>query len=461
MRFGLLALLLLNGCGVRLFFPDPDVEYETGPDVFSEPVAHIGDDWLFSSARINRIDVEIGEASMEILRAERIASYPRNSVRASAVIDGEDVGEIGVRLRGGIGSFSTIDRKPKLELDLNDYSGERFYGLESLSLNNMRSDCSGIRETIVYAAYGLAGLATSRTGYAQLFVNGHDYGLMLVLETQDDRWLAQNFADGDGNFYDGKYVFAGMWPILVDFGLGRDHWFDLEEGDGADFADIEQISEGVLRAEASGRIDVELQSLVDWEQVMTALRVEEWTGNGDGYASGPNNYRVYFEPDQPLVLTPWDVDGSLQTEGFFGGDGNDTGGGVGQVRINTSRYENPAGALGRVCLDDPGCLAIWEEMGPLVEEQLMDGTLYDLAVEASDLIRKGRIKDPRTECTAKDFDSETAVLLDYLETGEFIDTSGLDDDEDQADCNQTGSRPPRGVLWLSLVLLGLVRRRSR
>ena len=60
-------------------------------------------------------------------------------------------------------------------------------------------------------------------------------------------------------------------------------------------------------------------------------------------------------------MAPWDVDGSLLTEAFFGGDGTDTGGDVAQVRINSTRYENPAGALGRVCLDDPGCREIWEE----------------------------------------------------------------------------------------------------
>ena len=85
----------------------------------------------------------IDEDGLEILRAERRFSYPRRKVRADATIDGEWVGDIGVRMRGGIGSFSRFDHKPKLELDLNEYTGERFHGLESLSLNNMISDCSG------------------------------------------------------------------------------------------------------------------------------------------------------------------------------------------------------------------------------------------------------------------------------------------------------------------------------
>ncbi|MDP6933974.1 MAG: CotH kinase family protein, partial [Myxococcota bacterium] len=200
-----LALTLLAAC-------EETPGYGTGPDTWSEPIEHDGDDWLFSSSRINLVELEIDEDAMEILRAQRLFSYPRDKVRAQAVIDGEVVGDVGVRIRGGLGSFRKIDRKPKLEIDLNEFSGERFHGLESLSLNNQVYDCSGLREPLAYAAYGMAGVPTSRTGFAQLYLNGQDYGLMLVLETQDDRWLKQNFEDGDGNFYDGKYVYGGMFP---------------------------------------------------------------------------------------------------------------------------------------------------------------------------------------------------------------------------------------------------------
>ena len=86
------------------------------------------------------------------------------------------------------------------------------------------------------------GIPTSRTGYAQLFVNGEDYGLYLVVESQDDRWLKRNFEDRSGNLYDGKYVYSGYWPTIVDFGKGLDHWFDLEEGEDVDFEDIGTIS---------------------------------------------------------------------------------------------------------------------------------------------------------------------------------------------------------------------------
>ena len=40
---------------------------------------------------------------------------------------------------------------------------------------------------------------------------------------------------------------------------------------------------------------------------MAFLLVEEWIINEDGYAQA-NNYRVYFDPNGPMVVIPWDLD---------------------------------------------------------------------------------------------------------------------------------------------------------
>ena len=286
-----------------------DKDHEDGPILYNEPIEHLDDRWIFSTARINRIDLKIEPHEMELLRANRRFSYPRTKVKGLASIDDELIGDIGVRIRGGLGSFQHIDDKPKLELDFNEFSGDRFYGLESLSLNNLL-DCSMIRESVAFAAYRHLNIPASRTGFAQLYINEQDYGLYLVVESQDDRWLRANFSDGSGRFYDGKYVFAGFVPKLVDFGRNRDDWFDLEEGEENNFKEITQISDAVLRSDEINQLDDELWSLVDWVKILTLLRVEQWTGNTDGY-NVPNNYRVYFEPDQPMVMSPWDLDGAF------------------------------------------------------------------------------------------------------------------------------------------------------
>ena len=153
------------------------------------------------------------------------------------------------------------------------FQDARFYGLESLTLNNLSSDCSGVREALAYYAFEVADLPTSRSGYAQLFINDADYGLMLVLETQDDRWLDRSYAEDDGNFYDGSYLWAGFFPASLDFGLDKDEWFDLEEGEDIGAADIGAVSQGVKEALLSGQIDLDLAELLA-ESELSALNID-------------------------------------------------------------------------------------------------------------------------------------------------------------------------------------------
>ena len=59
------------------------------------------------------------------------------------------LGLVVLRLRGKLGSFRDVNEKPKWKLDFNQYFPDRrFYGLESLSLNNSVGDCSYLREKL-------------------------------------------------------------------------------------------------------------------------------------------------------------------------------------------------------------------------------------------------------------------------------------------------------------------------
>ncbi len=377
---------------------------QAGPEVFSPPTAHVGHDWLFSAERINRIDLEIPDNSLEILAAQRRFSYPRDKAMAWATVDGEDAGRVALRLRGGLGSFEQLDGKPKLELDFNAFTGERFHGLESISLNNRSYGCTGMHENLVYAAYGQAGLVTSRTGHAQVFVNGQDYGLYVVVETQDDRWLRRNFNDAGGNYYDGKYYVSEFWVHWVDFDAGRDDWFDLEEGQDVDFADVRAVSQAI--GESQDGMTEELWQLVDWPQLLALMRVEMWTGNNDSYGHGRNNYRVYFEPGRPMVMVPWDTDAGLIDED------EDSEGGSADLELRS----DPQSALAEPCLADPACRALWAQAGEEVNAALSDGALLDLARDYQSLLEEGVVGDPRRVCSQDAWDTQTAGLVAYLES---------------------------------------------
>ena len=72
-------------------------------------------------------------------------------------------------------------------------SGQRFFGLKTLTLNNMVQDPSMIHELLAYKVFRSAGVAAPRTGYAYLRVNGADYGVYLNIETLDTVMLPRWF----------------------------------------------------------------------------------------------------------------------------------------------------------------------------------------------------------------------------------------------------------------------------
>ena len=394
MRYAAPLLLLLGGC-------EPTV-YGTGPEVWSAPTDHADDAWVFDHSRINRLELSLSPDAEEILRSDRAFSSPKKEVRAQAIFDDEAIGDVGVRLRGRLGSFQGYDNKPKWQIDFNEFSGERFVGLEAVSLNNAAEDCSMVKEPLAYATYEAVTGISSRTGFVQLFVNDADYGLYVLLETQDDRWLDRLedqglIGDDSGNLYDGSYTSASWWPVWVDFGRGRDELFDLEEGQDIGWADVTNISQAIEAGDELGPMSTTLERAVDWDQVLAHLVADRWLGNDDCYSSGPNNYRVYFEPGAPMIMAPWDQGGTFN------------------VPPDESRWLNPSNALGGSCRADPDCAARWDsariDLAAHLAEMDWQGHLEDLV----ELTQEGADGDPRGQCSVAERNRARAGLSTWLE----------------------------------------------
>ena len=102
---GLLSAALLVGCkeevcGVGGDFTSPP--FDRGDEDEDEDQ---NNDWLFSLERINRIELTLGDEAVRTLSKERTIHEDRFEVPGELSIDGVNVGTIGVRLRGRLGSF--------------------------------------------------------------------------------------------------------------------------------------------------------------------------------------------------------------------------------------------------------------------------------------------------------------------------------------------------------------------
>lgn len=392
-RLPLLPLSLL-ACHAGDASPDgagpPPLEQVGG----GEPVP-VYDEDFFDDSFVHTVAITLENDDRADLQGQ-----PYEYVAADVAIDGWSFPSVGVRLRGKIGSFRELSGKPKWKLDFDQFVPGRTFGpFEALALNNEVVDCSYLREPIGYALFRQLGLPASRTAYARVTVNDEDYGLYVAVEYPDETFLDRNWPDGDGNLYDGKYLYwrDGSYA-LADFTPELVGNFQLEEGEDVQGADVAAISDAI---QAEGTFAERIEPLVDAERFHLALAGEQWIGQLDGYGLNRNNYRVYFDPDDGRAeLLPTDFDYAFYPSGTWG---------VG--------WEAPVGALAVDCWADTDCLAAHGQAVADVVAAVDTAALVAQVGAWMTLIEDDALDDPRRECAAESVGPDQRYLRSWVESG--------------------------------------------
>ena len=372
---------------------DPPVDEENAGGLDTSDMAG----WLFTLTEIHTVDITLDRASWDLL-----ATDPYAWEQGDIVIDGIPMDDVGVRLRGKIGSYRAFNGKPKFKISFNEFvTDQRFYGLEELSLNNAVVDCSYDKEVFGFRVYELAGVPHLRTAYARVTVNGADYGLYILLEVPNDRWLRSHYADPTGNLYDGKYVWYGGYSYtLLDFGDGNDALFQLEEGTDVANADIAAVSAAYTASQGTDSYVATMDTVLDWDDYHRMTAVDQIIGHNDGYSMNTNNYRVYFDPtDGKADLLPWDLDYTLLYDYQWG-----------------LSWTNANGNITNACFRDATCYATQREtMSEVLSVfEAEDWTTWLDDIDA--LTYADTQDDPRRECAATDVQVNRDYLRSWITT---------------------------------------------
>ncbi len=373
---------------------EPPVDVDSVGD---QPDAGL-DDAFFSTDTVHTVAITLPPEGITALGLS-----PYDKTLGDVTIDGVVLTGVGVRLRGKIGSFRTLDGKPKFAIDVN-YTNvdQRYYGLEEISLNNEVVDCGYLREPLAYRIFHDAGIAAPRTGFARVSVNGADYGLYVVVETPDDRFIKRNYTDTTGNLYDGKYVYYEDHSYtLLDFTTLTEDLFQLEEGTDVGNTDVYAVVSAIANiAEPEDWYDA-LATLVDLRQVETYLVVEELVGHNDGYALNTNNYRFYFDPADAgrMTLIPWDFDYGFLHDYEWG-----------------FRWTSPNGVLAGSCFQNTRCSSEHKNAIRVVLANYDVAALQAWFDGMQARIANDAATDPRRECGIDSVLSYQAAARSWIAT---------------------------------------------
>ncbi len=365
--------------------PGPDDDDVDDDDDGVPPLEHVDGledpaGWMFEIDEVHSLEIQLESSEFESLTVD-----PYTYVPGDIVFDGELVTDVGIRLKGRIGSFRGLDAKAAFKVDLNRYvAGQSFHGLEKLTLNNMIVDCSFAKERLAMTAFRALGIPAPRAGYVWITVNGVPYGLYLNIETPDDVFLARHYDAPDGNLYEAEYLW---WPdgsyLLIDFNVESQDHFELEEGEDVGHADVHAITEVLDHHAYSPGFYDQMDPLLDWDHHLRMVAGEQWLGQLDGYSLNTNNYRVYFDPaDGRAQILPWDLDYAFQYDWAWG-----------------MSWYHPYGRLSAACWADPDChhdhmLAVDEACDTLDAQDL----LAEIA-QIQTLVMPHVHADPRQECS--------------------------------------------------------------
>ncbi len=369
----LLTATLLVGCAGTVSDDTSDPEADWRPD---QSIAT-----FFSLDRVHRLEVELDDQAWASLLEE-----PTDYVRGDVSIDGAAYGDVGVRLKGGAGSFVPLDGdypeisgdgngnpgKSALILNLDKFVDDQEHlGLEKLTVNNLVQDDSCIHETMGYALFREGGVAAPRTAYADLTLNGESKGLFLLVESQDNSlFLDDHYGTDDGNLYEGAY---GM-----DIDEASIHEFDQDNGDDESMDDLRELALWLEEAELIGGDEGYgvMAERIDMDDYSSFAATEITTGHWDGYSPSMNNYKVHHHPDTGTwTFLPWGADQLFEDSfGQYGGVMMEPGPTWHGARVH------------RICFDSPACMA--ELHGAFIDvlERIEQMELDALRTEAQALI---------------------------------------------------------------------------
>jgi len=250
---------------------------------------------FFRNAPVCELHLEVASAGFEALKKES-----RRFVEATVREGSNTYTKVGVHLKGN-STLRPIDGdKPSLTLKFNlNTAGQRFHGLNKISLNNSLHDPSYINEELCGGLFRALGVPVGRVTHARVWLNERYLGFYVLVEGMTKDFLKLNFKSSNGNLYE-----ANAQDI--------DEKLEQINGTQTGQTDLKTLTEATREADASHRWQ-RLQTVLDVDRFISMLAGDILMSHWDGYYNDANNYRIYHDTATgKMVLIPHGLDNMFQ-----------------------------------------------------------------------------------------------------------------------------------------------------
>ena len=257
---------------------------------------------MFNPLTVNRVDLTLDQTGINNLTANSYADYQPGKIKIT-MQDGAVIGplDVGIHLKGMWGSHRELSQKAafKVKINYGVNTTQRIMGLRKLTLNNMVQDASMLHEVMTYRLFRAMGVPAPRVGYAQVFLNGLDYGLHANIETYDKSSLKRWYGSTQ-HLYEGGYG--------QELNTSAYTQLQPDEGDPLDFSDLKALAEANSNLSGAAWYTA-MRGLADLKEMTLDWAVEHYVAHWDGYERGwPNNYYMHSNKHGVFTMLPWGTD---------------------------------------------------------------------------------------------------------------------------------------------------------
>ena len=293
----LITCIFINGESLGITFMSSQMGYETR---------------LFERSRVHEIDIIIDDwqVFLETANEEEYRS-------CTIVIDGEAFSNVGLRVKGNnsrrlVHEYGLERYSLKVEFDHYEYNS--YYGLDKFSLDASFQDNSYMKNWITYDMMDHMGVPTPLRSYANVRVNGEDWGLFLAIEEPEEAFARRVYGKNHGQLY--KPDYKSLNDENADVALRyTDDAFESYDNifRNAKFDITDRDKERLIEALKILSTGENLESAVDVDEVLRYFTVQVFVVNLDSYLGRTGHNYFLYEEEGIISILPWDYNLAFAT----------------------------------------------------------------------------------------------------------------------------------------------------
>jgi hypothetical protein len=257
--------------------PTPGTTNGSAPSASLDPTTE-----FFQPFVMHEVDIRVSPSEFTSLNSG-------NPAPCSVTIDGIYFPKSALK-NTGQGSYDPMSGKPRLVVNLDAYdTGRVFRGIDNLELHNGKTiDTTRGHDWISYKYVGMGGAPASRVGFTHVTLAGENYGLYVMIENQDDKFIEARFPASKE---------TGMMFEGGDIGNNAINNMEYETGpvpaNARSVAALE-AADTIASGPSTDENIARLWDYVDKDELLNYMAFEGIADNWDGYQS-PHNYRWYVD----------------------------------------------------------------------------------------------------------------------------------------------------------------------